>query len=103
MRNFCSASIKARRTKSIPRSAKHRTSPRSGPDRGVERKAPEAFRAVKSGPEHHGPGDHQLQRQPLCDFAGEGRSLSIYDDVYIGRYYEYLDAHGVEFTELYGR
>jgi uncharacterized protein (TIGR04141 family) len=32
-------------------------------------------------------------------FAGEGIGL-IYDDVYIGRYYDYLDAHEVEFTEI---
>ena len=32
-------------------------------------------------------------------FAGEGRS-KIYDDVFIGRYYEYLDEHGVDFADV---
>jgi uncharacterized protein (TIGR04141 family) len=32
-------------------------------------------------------------------FAGAGRSL-VYDDVYIGRYYEYLDEHAVELTTV---
>jgi uncharacterized protein (TIGR04141 family) len=32
-------------------------------------------------------------------FAGAGRSL-IYDDVYIGRYYEYLDEHEIDLTNM---
>jgi uncharacterized protein (TIGR04141 family) len=32
-------------------------------------------------------------------FAGAGRSL-IYDDVYIGRYYEYLDEHEIDLSSI---
>src|SRR3546814_595973 len=32
-------------------------------------------------------------------FAGAGRSR-VYDDVYIGRYYEYLDEHGIDLNAL---
>ncbi|MDA5635756.1 MULTISPECIES: DUF6119 family protein [Rhizobium/Agrobacterium group] len=32
-------------------------------------------------------------------FAGAGRSL-VYDDVYIGRYYEYLEEHEIDFSNI---
>lgn len=59
----------------------------------------EAFRARDSDLNITVPEIINYSDNLYAAFAGAGRSR-VYDDVYIGRYYEYLDEHGIDLNAL---